>query len=286
MLLVNLGIIVTISFILSLLGFTGYGGGADLQSLAVFCFAWGLIGSFISLMLSKTMAKFALGVQVIPANSSNGLAQKVYEMVRRASERAGLPKIPEVGVYESAELNAFATGPSRSNALVAVSTGLVESMDDQELEGVIGHEVAHIANGDMVTMALLQGVVNALVMFVARIVASVVSNSVEERSRPWLRFLLVSVFEIAFGILGLVVTSWFSRRREFRADAGSATYMGREKMIAALKALQSKNRQIVDSRAPELQTFKIYNKSRGGFVSLMMSHPPLEDRIAALQRAG
>ncbi len=278
MLLVNLGIIVTISFILRLLGFSGDG------ALGVFCLVWGMVGSLISLMLSKVIAKFTLGVKIISPNTSDPTGQKIYEIVRRVSVRAGLPEVPEVGIYESPELNAFATGPSRSRALVAVSSGLVESMKENELEGVLGHEVAHIANGDMVTMALLQGVVNALVMFVARIVASLVSNSVEQRSRPWVRFLLVTVFEIVFGILGVMVTAWFSRRREFRADSGGANYVGREKMIAALEALQFSNRQIVDRRAPELQTLKIYSKSRGGWLSLMMSHPPLESRLAALRQ--
>lgn len=282
MLLVNIGIIVTISIVLNLLGFGGMGGSAG--ALAVFCLVWGMAGSFASLLLSKFMAKLAMGVVIVDPQTTDSSQSRLLDTVRRAAQNAGLEKIPEVGIYESPEMNAFATGPSRNNSLVAVSSGLLNSMSDAELEGVIGHEVAHIVNGDMVTMTLLQGVVNALVMFVARIFAGVISNSVEERSRYWLRFLLITLFELAFGVLGVMLTSWFSRRREYRADAGSAHFVGRDKMIAALEALKNRNR-VVDERAPELATFKISGKRSGGLLSLMMSHPPLESRLEALRLA-
>ena len=285
MLLVNVAIVVTISIVLNLLGVQPYrygGGGMDLQSLMVFCLVWGMGASFISLFFSKGIAKMMMGVKVIDPSTSNPEARRIFEVVRRASERAGLTKMPEVGVYESGEMNAFATGPGRNSALVAVSSGLISGMSESELEGVIGHEIAHIANGDMVTMTLLQGVVNALVMFVARILAQVVSSTVEERNRYWIRFMVITLSEIVLGVVGVMITAAFSRRREFRADAGGAQYMGREKMIAALEAL--KNRQhVLDPRAPELQSFKIFGKSRG-FVSLLMSHPPLDVRIEALRR--
>ncbi|MBS1983868.1 MAG: protease HtpX [Bdellovibrionales bacterium] len=284
MLLVNVAIVVTISIVLNLLGIQPmrYGSTYDMQSLLAFCFVWGMVGSFMSLLLSKRIAKWMMNIQIVDPQSAQGTERRVYDIVRRAAERAGLPCTPEVGLYESPEMNAFATGPSRGNALVAVSTGLVSAMSESELEGVLGHEVSHIANGDMVTMTLLQGVVNSLVMFLARIVAQIVSGAVEERSRRTVRFLVVILSEIVFGLVGVMITSWFSRRREYRADAGGARLMGREKMVGALEALRDRQR-VFDQRAPELQAFKISGRT-SGWRSFMMSHPPLEERIEALRR--
>jgi heat shock protein HtpX len=285
MLLVNVAIVLTISIILNVLGIQPYlaNGGLDIGSLAIFCLLFGMVGSFFSLLISKFIAKSIYGIQIIDPSVANPTLQRVYEMVRRAAMKADL-KMPEVGIYDSPELNAFATGPSRNNALVAVSTGLLSSMRENEVEGVIGHEVTHIANGDMVTMTLLQGIVNALIMFVARIVGFIAGNAVEERNRHTVRFLVTIVAEMVFGLFGVMVTSWFSRRREFRADAGGAALAGRDKMIAALEALRDRQRQF-DPRGPELQTLKIFGKS-GSFLALMSSHPPLDTRIDALRRAG
>jgi heat shock protein HtpX len=285
MLLVNVGIIVTLSLLLNLLGVGPYlqSTGMDYGSLMVFCLVWGMGGSFIALMISKPMAKWAMGVRTFDGSVQDPGLRNVYEMVRRSAERAGL-KTPEVGVYQSPEMNAFATGATRNNALVAVSSGLLQSMDKDEVEGVIGHEVSHIANGDMVTMALVQGVVNAMVMFLARIIAFAVSSSVEERSRHTVRWVVIMLCEIVLGILGVMVTAWFSRHREFRADAGSARLTSREKMISALEALGNRSR-VLDDRAPQLQAFKISGKRSGGLMALMMTHPPIEERIDALRRS-
>lgn len=285
MLLVNVGIVITLSIVLSLLGVRPYMNsyGLDYEQLAIFCLVWGMGGAFMSLLLSKFIAKMALGVKVLDPNSHPD-ARKVHEMVRRASERAGLSKMPELGVYQSPEINAFATGPSRRHSLVAVSTGLLSNMDDDAIEGVLGHEVAHIANGDMVTMTLIQGVMNALVMFVSRIVAHAVSsNQKGERSSSGLYFVTLIACELVLGLFGVMVTSWFSRHREFRADAGSARFTSRDKMIRALQALESRA-QGMDPRAPGLATFKISGKRGRGFLSLISTHPPLSERIEALQR--
>lgn len=287
MMIVNIGIVITLSIVLQLLGVGHYmeAQGINYQALAVFCLVWGMGGAFISLLLSKVMVKWMMGVKVIeePQNSSNPEVRRLYSALSKSAERAGLEKVPELGIYESSEMNAFATGPSRNNSLVAVSTGLLNSMNDSELEGVIGHEVAHIANGDMITMTLLQGVVNALIMFVARIIAfAVASRAEKDSSRHMIHFVTVIACELLLGILGMMVVSWFSRRREFRADAGSAQFVGREKMISALQALQNKSR-FVDNAHPQMQAFKINSGSKSSFLRLFMSHPPLEDRIAALR---
>lgn len=195
--------------------------------------------------------------------------------------------MPEVGIYQSPEVNAFATGPSKSRALVAVSTGLLNSMNPQAVEGVLGHEIAHIANGDMVTMTLIQGIVNTFVMFFARIAAWILSsyldgnrNREESRSIGWSYYLCSYVFEILFSLLGMFVVCYFSRRREFRADAGSAQFAGRDKMISALEALKSRYEAIDDSH-PSVATLKI--SGRKGFLSLLSTHPSLDERIAALR---
>jgi heat shock protein HtpX len=287
MLAVNIGIMVTLSILASVFGLNRYmtGTGLNYQSLAIFCLLFGMGSSFISLLISKKIAKWVYGVQLIDPASS-GEAGMVYDMVARASVKAGLPKIPEVGIYDSPELNAFATGPSRSNSLVAVSTGLLRSMNKDEVEGVIGHEVAHIANGDMVTMTLIQGVMNALVMFISRVLAYAVSNALKgdnDRANPMVNFGVMIVSEIVLGIFGMMIVNWYSRKREFRADAESAAIFGKRKMIAALEALNSRSREF-DTRGAQLATFKISSKKNKGMMALFSTHPALEDRIAALQQ--
>jgi heat shock protein HtpX len=187
--------------------------------------------------------------------------------------------MPEVGYYESPEVNAFATGPSKKKSLVAVSSGLLTNMRREETEGVLAHELAHIQNGDMVTMTLIQGVVNAFVLYLSRVIAGVVRNAVDERYAMMLSFVVTIALDILLGILGMVIVAWFSRAREFRADAGAASLAGREKMIAALRRLQSTTK-LIDNREPELATLKITNKRA---MMLFSTHPPLEQRIAALE---
>jgi heat shock protein HtpX len=279
----NLAVMVTISIVLSLLGFGGYrlaGGGLDYGALAVFCLVWGFVGSFISLQMSRWMAKRAMGVQLVDGRSGHEELDWLYRTVERLTRQAQLP-MPEVGYYDSPEVNAFATGPSKSRSLVAVSSGLLRRMSRDEVEGVLAHEVAHIQNGDMVTMTLIQGVVNAFVMFASRVIANVARGAVDERNGRMVQFLVTIVLDIALGILGSMVVAWFSRAREFRADAGAAALSSRNNMIAALQRLQA-NQQLVDNSQPQLATMKI-NGSRSGFMALMSTHPPLEARIAALE---
>jgi heat shock protein HtpX len=280
----NLAIVLTISTVLSLLGIGGYrlpGGGLDYGALMVFCLIWGMAGALISLAMSRFIAKRVMGVQLVNGRTGQEEVDWLYATVRQLTERAALP-MPEVGVYDSPEVNAFATGPSKKRSLVAVSTGLLRSMRRDEVEGVLAHEVSHIANGDMVTMTLIQGVVNAFVMFFSRIIANIARNAVDERSSYLVGFITTIVFDILFGFVGLMVVAWFSRAREFRADAGSATLAGRGKMIAALERLRQKT-DMVDTSAPSLATMKIAGARSA--MMLFSTHPPLEARIAALQNA-
>jgi heat shock protein HtpX len=292
-LIVNVLVMVTISFVTSMLGLRGYltPYGIDYGQLMAFCLIWGMAGSFISLMLSKVMAKWMMGVQIIDPTVSDPRLRELVSMVYRLSDQAGLSARPEVGVYESPEVNAFATGPSKSNSLVAVSTGLLNRMNRDEVEGVIGHEVAHVANGDMVTMTLLQGIINAFVMFFARVIGYFVANALrsndEERPSYFVQSMVVFVLDILLSILGSIVVAWFSRWREFRADRGGATLAGKGKMIAALESLKALH-NIGPAHEPENQeaiaAFKISSR-RGGFLSLLSTHPDLDDRIAALKAA-
>jgi heat shock protein HtpX len=282
--LVNLLVIVTISITLQVLGVRPYltASGINYNSLLFFCLIWGMGGAFISLGLSRIMAKWMMGVQVIDPQTASGAEMELVRTIHHLAERAGLPKMPEVGIYQSPELNAFATGPTKSRALVAVSTGLLKSMDRTELSGVLSHEITHIANGDMVTMTLLQGVINAFVMFIARVIAFALSQNVERENRHTVQYLATIVLEIVLSLLGAITVAAFSRWREYRADAGGARLAGRESMIAALQQLQ-KRYEPVDSQ-PAYATLKIAGKS-GGLMAFFASHPALEDRIAALRRA-
>lgn len=280
----NILIIITISVVMSVLGVQPYlqENGLNYQSLAIFCLVWGMTGSFISLALSRVMAKWMMGVKVIDpqrAGEFSWLVQTVHNLARQAN----LPA-PEVGVYESPEVNAFATGPTKSRALVAVSSGLMQRMNKNEIEGVLAHEVAHIQNGDMVTMTLVQGVINAFVMFFARIIGHLAAQSVKEDARYMVRSLVTIAFELIFGILGMLVVSSFSRAREFRADAGSAKLAGRSNMIAALQALV--RMQGIDPQAPQpasMQAFKIASNNPTSWRFMFSTHPPLQERIKALE---
>lgn len=279
-LLTNIAVVVTISTILSVLGVRP---GDGLGPLAIFCLIWGMGGALISLAISRWMAKRAMGVQLVDGNTGNADADWLYRTVEKLAQQANLP-MPEVGIYNSPEVNAFATGPSKKRSLVAVSTGILRAMKRNELEAVLAHEMSHIGNGDMVTMTLLQGVMNAFVMFAARIIASIVAGqSKSERGSDGIYFLVRIVVEIVLGIAGSLVTAWFSRYREFRADAGGASLAGTGNMVAALQRL-AEGPQGVDPRAPALASFKISGAPK--FMALFSTHPPLEVRIAALRNQG
>jgi heat shock protein HtpX len=242
---------------------------------------WGFGGAMISLLMSRWMAKTAMGVQVVDGKTGHADLDWLYQTVEQLTRKAGLP-MPEVGIYDSPEVNAFATGPSRRSSLVAVSSGLMRSMRREEIEGVLGHEVTHIQNGDMVTMTLVQGVVNAFSIFFSRVIANIVRQLVDERRSGLVYMVTAIVFNIIFSVLGMMVVAWFSRAREFRADAGAAVLSNRNNMIAALQRLQAN--QMVDQSQPQLATMKINGRRLTGLRLLLSTHPPLEERIAALQK--
>jgi heat shock protein HtpX len=278
----NIAIVLTLSIVAAFLG-VGSGIGPDglnIPALAVFCLFWGMGGAFISLQMSRWIAKRATGVQLVDGRTGDRQADWLYETVGRLARQANLP-MPEVGIYDSPEVNAFATGPSKSRSLVAVSSGLLRSMRPDEVEGVLAHEVAHIANGDMVTMTLLQGVMNAFVMFAARVIAYALTRSGDSRNNNGgSYYLIVFVLQLVLGILAALVVNWFSRYREFKADHGGATLAGRERMLGALRRLAA-NRELVDTEHQALATMKI-NGGRS-WAALFSTHPPIEERIAALE---
>ncbi len=280
----NLAIVLVLSVTMRLLGVEPYltSQGLNLTSLLIFAAVMGFGGSLISLAISKWVAKKSMGVQVIesPANSTEVW---LMETVRRYSQEAGI-KMPEVGIFHSPEVNAFATGPSRNNSLVAVSSGLLQQMTREEAEAVIGHEVAHAANGDMVTMALIQGVVNTFVMFLSRVIGHTVDRVVfkNEQGHGPAFFITMIVAELVLGILASIIVMWFSRQREFRADRGGASLAGKQSMIAALERLQA----VHAGPLPEkMAAFGISGGGGSGLKRLFMTHPPLEERIAALRAA-
>ena len=283
----NLAVMITLSVVASLLGLNQFITAQGLDPLALLGFAavFGFGGAFISLAMSKWTAKMAVGARVIE-QPSNAAEAWLLATVARQAEAAGIGK-PEVAIYDSPDVNAFATGMSRDNSLVAVSTGLLNRMTQDEAEAVLGHEVAHIANGDMVTMALLQGVLNTFVIFIARAVGWAVDRALsrnEESSGPGIAYFVVHIaLEILLGIVASIIVAAFSRRREFRADAGGASLAGRNKMIAALQRLQTVHEEAM---LPErVAAFGIRN-GKGGFLALLSTHPPLEERIEALRSAG
>jgi len=268
--------------VLSVFGIGNYitAYGIDYAQLLIFSAVIGFSGAFISLLLSKWTAKWMLKVKIIDPNTISPQEQVLLDMVYRMAEKAGIKKMPEVGVYPSREVNAFATGPSKNNSLVAVSSGLLERLDKDAVEGVIAHEVAHIANGDMVTMTLLQGVINTFVIFLARIVAYAVSNMVRSEIAGIVHFACIIIFQIFFSILGSIVVMAYSRYREYQADASGASLAGREKMIHALKSLK-RTLNLVDTEHVSIQTFKI-NGGRSSWFKLFASHPDIDDRIKRL----
>jgi heat shock protein HtpX len=283
-LITNLAIVLVLSFTARILGIDRIltANGLNLGALLMFAALFGFGGSFISLALSKWMAKQATGARVIE-NPSNPTERWLVETVRRQAQLAGIG-MPEVAVYEAPEINAFATGMNRNSALVAVSTGLLQQMTPDEAEAVLGHEVTHVANGDMVTLALIQGVVNTFVIFLARVIGYFVDRVVlkNDRNGVGIGYWVTSIVaEIVLGILASIIVMWFSRRREFRADAGGAQLAGRDRMINALRRLKA---AYEPSSLPQaVEAFGISGKQSGGLARLFMSHPPLDQRIAALQ---
>jgi len=283
LIIINLLIMVTINIVLNILGVRPYlnSKGLNYESLAVFCLVWGMGGAFISLLLSKFMAKMMMGVEIIDENTRDPEALWLIQTVHRLARFANLPKMPDIGIYDSSEMNAFATGPSKSNSLVAVSTGLFRQMSRDEIEGVLSHEIAHISNGDMVTMTLVQGMVNAFGMFLSRVISHVLSSQVEEKNRHIVRWIATMILDIIFNILGMFVVAYVSRLREYRADAGGAQIGGKEKMIRALERLQKEMAPVPNEQSP-IATMQISNR-KGGLFDLLRTHPQLEDRIAKLR---
>ncbi|MBN2606645.1 MAG: protease HtpX [Thiotrichales bacterium] len=281
-LLMNFAVIAVAMITLNLLGVKGYmnSQGLDLKNLFIFALVFGFAGSFISLAMSKWLAKMSVGAQVIeqPRNADE---QWLVETVREFAQKANIG-MPEVAIYDSPEPNAFATGMTKNSSMVAVSTGLMRNMQKNEVRAVLGHEVAHVANGDMVTMALLQGVLNTFVIFFAKIVAYIVDRVILKNEEEGMSFTFIAVdfiAQILFGILASIVAMWFSRVREFHADNGGAYLAGKENMIAALRRLQTMHPgELPDQMAA-------FGISAGGskFGQLFMSHPPLEERIAVLE---
>ncbi len=282
----NLAVIFILSIVLRLLGvdriLDEQGVGLDLASLLAFAAVFGFGGALVSLAMSKWTAKRLTGARVISPPKTEDEAWLVHT-VQRQAERAGIG-VPEVAVYDAPDPNAFATGMRRNSALVAVSTGLLRSMTRSEVEGVLGHEISHVANGDMVTLALIQGVVNTFVIFLSRVVGHLVDRVVFRTERGHGPAFLVTTLlaQVVFGILASVIVMWFSRQREFRADAGSAALEGREKMIAALKRLQKAAHP--EPLPDQMAAFGISGAARSGIRRLFLTHPPLEERIEALSR--
>jgi heat shock protein HtpX len=278
----NLAIVLVLSLTMRLFGIEPWltAQGINYGSLLVFAAVFGFGGSFISLAISKWMAKKSMGVQVIET-PSNSTEFWLVDTVKKYAADAGVG-MPEVGIFDSPEVNAFATGMSKNNALVAVSSGLLRQMTREEAEAVIGHEVAHVANGDMVTLALIQGVVNTFVMFLSRVIGHTVDRVVfkNEQGHGPAFWVTMIVAELVLGILASIIVFWFSRQREFRADRGGASLAGKGAMIAALERLNS----LHPAPLPEkMAAFGIAGGSPQGWKRLFMTHPPLEERIAALR---
>jgi heat shock protein HtpX len=287
--LVNAAIMLTLSVIIKALNLEPFlaGKGINYIYLLGFCLIWGMGGAFISLLLSKFMAKWMMGLQVIDPNSAGHEERQFLNTVYFLCHKAGMTVMPEVAIYDSNDINAFATGPSKNNALIAVSSGLLRKMNQKELEGVLGHEIAHIVNGDMVTMTLVQGVVNAFAMFLARVVAQIITRSGKDDNRSnsfMAEFLIRMVLEMVFMVLGSIIVRWFSRYREYRADAGGALFAGKQNMINALVALKNQNPLSPEESNEEqgLNTLKISNR-QNSLLNLFMTHPPLESRIERLK---
>jgi len=282
----NIAILAVLSISMRVLGIdqmlAAEGIGMNLTGLLIMAAIIGFAGSFISLALSKFMAKRSMGVKVIeqPSNSNE---RWLLETISRQAQRAGIG-MPEVGIFDSPQPNAFATGMKRNNALVAVSTGLLQQMTQDEVEAVLGHEISHVANGDMITMGLIQGVLNTFVIFISRVIGTFVDRVIFKNERGFgIGYFVVSIIaELILGVFAAMIAAWFSRRREFRADEGGAALAGKEKMIAALQRLQLGQQEATDMPG-ELAAFGIRGGLKHGVAAALMTHPPLEKRILALK---
>lgn len=288
-LLTNLAVVLVASIVLSLLGVNSYfaasGSGLNLGALLVFCAVFGMAGSLVSLFISKWMAKRGTGTRII-SQPRNQQEQWLLVTVQRLSDKAGI-KMPEVGIFPAQESNAFATGWNKNDALVAVSQGLLDRMDSEQVEAVLAHEIGHVANGDMITLSLIQGVVNTFVMFFARIIGSTVDRAVfKNENGHGLGFYITTIIaELVLGILASIIVMKFSRWREFRADHAGATLASRQGMIRALQGLQLEQKRALESSMPDsLYAFGINGNLRSKLGDLFASHPRLEDRIRALQQ--
>ncbi|WP_089603622.1 protease HtpX [Acinetobacter piscicola] len=290
-LLTNLAVLVVAGLILSLLGVGSYhgAGGLNLGNLLVFCLVFGMAGSFVSLFLSKWMALKTTGTELIDPNAPRNQAESwLLQEVAQLSQRAGI-KMPDVGIFPSYQSNAFATGWNKNNALVSVSTGLLERMNQDELRAVLAHEIGHVANGDMVTLSLIQGVVNAFVMFFARIAGDFIDRNIfgrQDGEAPGIAYFAITmVLDIVFGILASAIVLWFSRHREYRADEAGAQLAGKEAMISALLRLQAES-EMPDQMPKEMKAFAIAEGKEQGFslAALFHTHPSIEQRVAALRQ--
>ena len=292
--LLNLLVVTTLSAVTYFLGLDRAvtRQGINLPTLAGSCLVWGMGGAFISLALSRVMARRMMNVEVIDATDRSAAlpphARFLLSTVERLARQAGLPATPQVGIYQSPEINAFATGPTRARALVAVSSGLLANMDEEEATGVLAHEISHVANGDMVTMTLLQGVVNAFVMFLTRLLTWAITQAGrrdDDRGGFWMTLAVQMALQTVFMLMGSLLVAWFSRSREFRADAGAARLAGRSAMVKALQRLRA-NLGVEVEPAPgqaAVQSMQISSRTRGGLQALAATHPPLEERIARLR---
>lgn len=294
--LVNILVVTTLSIVLNVLHVQPYlqAYGLNIRSLALFCLVWGMGGAVISLALSRQMAKWFMKVKVIDPKNASPEHQALLATVHALARQANLRHMPQVGIFASETPNAFATGPTQRRSLVALSTGLLKRMSREELEGVIGHELSHIANGDMVTLTLIQGVANAFVMFLARMLAYLVSGlgrrNNNSSSNSYMSYrACVFLFELAFMVLASLVVCWFSRFREFRADRGGATVAGSERMVAALEALKRYNGvrdPVLEQKQAAFQAMQISTtRRRSRWLRIFSTHPPLEERIQRLLAA-
>ncbi|ESK40359.1 protease HtpX [Acinetobacter nectaris CIP 110549] len=290
-LLTNLAVLVVAGLILSVLGVGSYHGarGLNLGNLLVMCFVFGMVGSLISLFMSKWMAKNTTGTELINPNAPRNQAEAwLLQTVAELSQRAGI-KMPEVGIFPSYQSNAFATGWNKNDALVAVSSGILENMSQDELRAVIGHEIGHVANGDMVTLSLVQGVVNTFVMFFARVVGDFIDRNLlgrEDGDPPGIAYFVITmVLDIVFGVLASAVVMWFSRYREYRADEAGAQLAGKQAMINALLRLKAES-GMPDQMPKEMKALAITEGKSEGFslAALFQTHPSIDERVEALQR--
>lgn len=277
----NILIVATISIVLSVFGVGNYmtANGLNYGSLLAYSLVVGFTGAFISLLISRPVAKFSMGVKTITPDDINPKNRMIYESVQEYAQRLGI-KMPEVGFYESDDMNAFATGRSKNASLVAVTTGLRDTMTREQVKAVLAHEMAHINNGDMVTMTLLQGVINTFVVFISRCLASIINGFLKERNID-AYYIIAFILDLLLGFLGMILVAAYSRRREFYADEGGAFLAGKQNMIAALETLGRVNETRESNLKPQLKAFGI---SGSKMFRLFASHPPIEDRINALKQ--